>query len=292
MLEYLLTLLMSGLVTGSVYTVTALGLTMVYGILNLMNFAHGEVFMVGAYVGYFLFTVFGVSYPIAILGAIVGAAATGLLIEAIAFRPLRNAPQLSPLIASLGVSIFLQNLALLIWSPTPRMFNTPYVDQVVHMVIISMSMQRVIVFVVCVILIVVLCFVVQSTAIGKAMRAVALDPEAAALVGIDSRKVIVATFAIGSGLAGVAGALVGPILILSPFMGIPIILKAFAVVIMGGFGSIQGTVLAGFILGITESFGVLIIPTAFIDTIAFVLLIATLLVRPTGLFAERLEENV
>jgi branched-chain amino acid transport system permease protein len=291
-LEYLLTLLMSGLVTGSVYTVTALGLTMVYGILNLMNFAHGEVFMVGAYFGYFLFAVFGVSYPVAILGAVVGAVATGIRIEAIAFRPLRNAPQLSPLIASLGVSIFLQNLALLLWSPTPRMFYTPFVDQVVRIFVISMSMQRVIVFVVCVLLIVALYFVVQTTAIGKAMRAVALDAEAAALMGIDSRKVVIATFAIGAALAGVAGALVGPILILSPFMGIPIILKAFAVVIMGGFGSIQGTVLAGFILGLTESFGVLVIPTAYIDTIAFVLLIGTLLVRPTGLFAERLEENV
>lgn len=292
MQEYLLTLLMSGLVVGSVYTVTALGLTMVYGILNLMNFAHGEVFMVGAYFGYFLLAVFGVSYPVAVLGAIVGAVAVGLLIEAVAFRPLRNAPQLSPLIASLGVSIFLQNLALLLWSPTPRMFNTPFVDHVVRVFVVTMSLQRVIVFVVCVLLIIALCVVVQWTAIGKAMRAVALDREAAALVGIDEKKVVVATFAIGSGLAGVAGALVGPIIILSPFMGIPVILKAFAVVIMGGFGSIQGTVLAGFALGLIESFGVLIIPTAYIDTIAFVLLIATLLVRPTGLFAERLEENV
>jgi len=290
--EYLLTLLVSGLVTGSVYTVTALGLTMVYGILNVMNFAHGEVFMVGAYCGYFLFAVLGMSYPVAILGAIAGAAATGVLMEAVVFRPLRNAPQLSPLIASLGVSIFLQNMALLLWSPTPRMFNTPFVDEVVRIFVISMSMQRVIVFIVCALLIAALYFVVQKTALGKSMRAVALDPEAAALMGIDNRRVIVATFAIGSGLAGVAGALVGPILIINPFMGIPIILKAFAIVIMGGFGSIQGTVVAGFILGLAESFGILIIPSAYIDTIAFVLLIGTLLVRPTGLFAERLEENV
>ena len=292
MTEYLLTLLMSGLVTGSVYTVTALGLTMVYGILNLMNFAHGETYMAGAYFGYFLLAIFGVSYPIAVLGAILGAALLGVVLEMVAFRPLRNAPQLSPLIASLGVSIFLQNLAMLLWSPTPRMFQTPYVDQIVQIGVISMSMQRVIVFIVCVILIVALYLVVQRTSLGKSMRAVALDAEAAALMGIDSRMVILATFAIGSALAGVAGALVGPILILSPFMGVPIILKAFAVVIMGGFGSIQGTVLAGFVLGITESFGVLVIPTAYIDTIAFVLLIATLLVCPTGLFAERVEENV
>ena len=292
MTEYLSTLLISGLVTGSIYTVTALGLTMVFGILNLMNFAHGEIFMIGAYTGYVLSVFLGVSYPLAVLGAGIGAIVAGLIIERVAFAPLRNAPQLSPLIASLGVSIFLQNLALLVFSPTPRMFETPYLDKIINLAIISISMQRIVVFVVCVLLIVGLYIVVQKTALGKSMRAVALDREAAALVGIDVRVVIWATFAIGAGLAGIAGALVGPIMILSPLMGVPIILKAFAVVIMGGFGSIQGTVLAGFVLGLAEAFGVLIMPTAFIDTIAFVLLIGTLLVRPTGLFAERVEENV
>lgn len=291
-MELLLTQVLSGLVTGSVYTVTALGLTMVYGILNLMNFAHGEVFMVGAYAGYLLSSAYGVSYPVAILGAMAGAVVTGILIELVGFRPLRNASQLAPLIASLGLSIFIQNLALLIWSPTPRMFQTPYVDRVVHLGVISLSAQRVVVFVVSVVLIAALYLVVQRTALGKAMRATALDAEAASLMGINVRSVVVAAFALGSALAGVAGALVGPILILSPFMGIPVILKAFAVVIMGGFGNIQGTIAAGFILGIVEGLGAMVLPSAYIDIIAFVMLIGTLLVRPTGLFAEPLEENV
>jgi branched-chain amino acid transport system permease protein len=292
MTERVLVQLLSGLVTGSVYTVTALGLTMVYGILNLMNFAHGEVFMVGAYVGYFLATTYGTSYPVAFLGAMLGAVLLGLFIEAVGFRPLRDAPQLAPLIASLGISIFLQNLALLVWSPTPRMFQTPYVNQVVHLGVISLSGQRVLVFVVSLLLIAALYVIVQRTALGKAMRATALDAEAASLMGINIRWVVVATFALGSALAGAAGALVGPIVLLSPFMGIPVILKAFAVVIMGGFGNIQGTIVAGFLLGIVESLAALALPSVYIDIIAFVMLIGTLLVRPTGLFAEHLEENV
>lgn len=291
-MEHIATLVLSGLVIGSVYTITALGLTMIYGILNLMNFAHGEVYMVGAYVGFFLSTVFGFSYPVAVLGGMLGAVACGLLIELICFRPLRNAPQLAPLIASLGISIFLQNLAMAAWTPNPRMFETPYVNQIVSLGITSLSQQRVILFAVTVILIIGLWALVQRTALGKAMRAIAIDPEAAALMGINANHVVIATFAIGSALAGIAGVLAGPILILSPFMGIPIILKAFAVVIMGGFGNIQGTVLAGFVLGIVEGLGSLWFPTAWIDSIAFVMLIGTLLWRPRGLFAEKVEENV
>lgn len=291
-MEHIATLVLSGLVIGSVYTITALGLTMIYGILNLMNFAHGEVYMVGAYVGFFLSTVFGFSYPAAVLGGMLGAVACGLLIELICFRPLRNAPQLAPLIASLGISIFLQNLAMAAWTPNPRMFETPYVNQIVSLGITSLSQQRVILFVVTVILIIGLWALVQRTALGKAMRAIAIDPEAAALMGINANHVVIATFVIGSALAGIAGVLAGPILILSPFMGIPIILKAFAVVIMGGFGNIQGTVLAGFVLGIVEGLGSLWFPTAWIDSIAFVMLIGTLLWRPRGLFAEKVEENV
>ena len=179
MIERVLAQLLSGLVTGSVYTLTALGLTMVYGILNLMNFAHGEVFMIGAYVGYLLASNYGVSYPVALVGAMLGAVAAGLFIELVGFRPLRNAPQLAPLIASLGLSIFFQNLALLVWSPTPRMFNTPYVDRVLQVGVISMSVQRALVFVVSVLLIVALYLIVQRTPLGKAMRATALDAEAA-----------------------------------------------------------------------------------------------------------------
>lgn len=284
--------ILNGIMLGGTYALLALGYTLIFGILRLLHIAHGEVFMVGAYAGYFLSSAYGVSYPVAILGAMAGAVVTGILIELVGFRPLRNAPQLAPLIASLGLSIFIQNLALLVWSPTPRMFHTPYLDRVVHLGVISMSAQRVVVFVVSVVLIAALYLVVQRTALGKAMRATALDAEAASLMGINVRSVVVATFALGSALAGVAGALVGPILILSPFMGIPVILKAFAVVIMGGFGNIQGTIAAGFMLGIVEGLGAMVLPSIYIDIIAFVMLIGTLLVRPTGLFAEPLEENV
>jgi branched-chain amino acid transport system permease protein len=282
----------NGLVIGSVYILAALGLTLIYGILVQINFAQGEILMISAFLGYFAADIFRLDYFLSIVLATAAGAVLGVALERVAFMPLRHASALAPLVATIGISVALQNLAKAWWTADPRQFSTPYLDQIIRLGGISFSVQRLIVLAVSALTIGGLYYMIQRTYMGKALRATSQDAEVAGLMGIDVNQVILFTFAVGGALAGTAGALLGPLLVVQPFMGGPIMLKAFAIVILGGFGNVQGTILAGFILGLIESYISGYFIGSWVDIVAFALLVLMLAIRPTGLIAERVEENV
>ena len=264
---------------------------MVYGILHIINLAHGEMFMIGAFLTFFIFAITG-NYAVAIVLVVIITVALGLLMERFIFRPLIPQPRINSLIVSIGLSLVLSNGALLLWGAEPRFFETSVSREVMVIGPLSFSAQRGLVVLVTLILIASLTFFHQRTRLGKAMRAAAQDLEACSLIGIDTRRVIAVAFGLSAGLAGVAGSLLSPIYTMSYDMGLLAVLKAFAIVIVGGFGNIPGTIIAAFLLAIAESLGGGFISATYQDTIVFVILIVALLIRPTGLISERLEENI
>ncbi len=295
--------LVNGLTLGSVYALIALGYSMVYGILKLLNFAHGEVYMIGAFVGYGVLTVSGGAadpmFPIWLLlsfmflAAMLGAGFLGVVIERFAYRPLRNSPRIAPLITALGVSFFLQNSALLLFSADFRSYGTFELDdgalfvKGIHKGPLNISLIRIIVIVTTIALMIGLTFFVSRTRLGKAMRATSYDREAAAMMGIDVDRVIVVTFFIGSALAGAAGVMVGLVFQrVYHFMGFVAGLKGFTAAVIGGIGSIPGAMLGGLVIGLAEAFSTGYLSSTFYDLIVFGLLIAMLLVRPTGLLGK------
>ena len=288
----------NGLTLGSVYALIALGYTMVYGILKLLNFAHGEVYMMGAFAGYAVLTFFG--GPIAplsapallvifamLVAAMVGTGALGVVIERFAYRPLRNAPRIAPLISALGVAFFLQATALLLFGADFRSYETyEYVDLAggIHWGPLNISIVRIGVILTSFGLMLALTLLVARTRLGKAMRATAFDREAAAMQGIDVDRVIVSTFFIGSLLAGAAGVMVGLVFYKVYFlMGFLAGLKGFTAAVVGGIGSIPGAMLGGLLIGLAEAFITGYVSSTFQDLFVFSILIAILLVRPTGL---------
>jgi branched-chain amino acid transport system permease protein len=298
--------LVNGLTLGAVYALIALGYSMVYGILQLLNFAHGEVYMIGAFVGYGVLSVLapqaGLLLPAwaiilaMLLAAMLICGLLGAVIEWFAYRPLRNAPRIAPLISALGVSFFIQNAVLLTLSANYRTIRTEALlppRMGIDIGPARISAVRVLVIVVAILLMVVLNFLVRRTRLGRAMRAVAIDREAAAMMGVDVDRVIVATFCIGSALAGAAGVLVGLAFTqVWHFMGFTAGLKGFTAAVVGGIGNIPGAVLGGLLLGLSESLAVGFISPTYKDLIAFVVLILVLLVRPTGLLGARMQQKV
>jgi branched-chain amino acid transport system permease protein len=299
-------LTVNGLTLGSLYALIALGYTMVYGILKLLNFAHGDVYMIGAFIGYGVLQALGgpldPSVPVALLivamfaVAMVGAGGLGVAIERFAYRPLRNAPRIAPLISALGVSFFLQNSALLLFSANFRSYETfSLIDPIkgIHKGVLNISLVRILVIVTAVALMVVLAFLVRRTQLGKAMRATSFDREAAAMMGIDVDRVIVATFFIGSALAGAAGVMSG--LLFSQvyhFMGFTAGLKGFTAAVVGGIGSIPGAMFGGILIGLAESYTAGYLSSVYQDVVVFSILIAFMLARPTGLFGARTLQKV
>lgn len=283
--------LVNGFVSGCIYALIAIGLTMVYGILHVINLAHGEIFMIGAFAAYFCYVLTG-SYVFAIIGAVIATALVGLIIERFVFRPLVHQPRINSLIASVGLSLVLANAALLMTGGTPHFYVTPLTNDVVRIGFLSIAPQRILVVVVTLLLIAGLTAFYQWSRLGKALRAAAQDLEACTLVGIETRHLIVVTFMLGAALAGIAGGLLSPIYTITFDMGLLAVMKAFAVVIVGGFGNIPGTILAGFLLGIAESLGGGFISPTYQDSIVFIILAAALMIRPTGLIGERVEENI
>jgi branched-chain amino acid transport system permease protein len=289
--------LVNGLTLGSVYALIALGYTMVYGILKLLNFAHGEVYMMGAFAGYGILTVLGgpfaLTVPVAALillmlaGAMVGAGALGVVIERFAYRPLRNAPRIAPLISALGVSFFLQSTALLLFGADFRTYETyEYIDLAtgIHWGPLHISVVRILVILTSFALMIALTLLVAKTRLGKAMRATAFDREAAAMQGIDVDRVIVATFLIGSMLAGAAGVMVGLVFYKVFFlMGFIAGLKGFTAAVVGGIGSIPGAMLGGLLVGLTEAYASGYFGGRWAELVVFGILIFVLLVRPQGL---------
>lgn len=283
----------NGVVVGSLYVLVALGLTLIYGVLVQINFAHADIVTLGAFTAYFVTHLFSGNYFAGIAAALIVGGVLGWLVNAVIFAPLRErGSELLPLIATIGVSITLQNAMLVLLGPIPYAFDTPYSNNVIRFSSIFLTVQSVLIIVMSTIAIGLLYVFMKFTFLGKALRAVSQDCETAALMGIDPNQLIMLTFVIASALAGVSGAMLGPVLVLTPFAGTTVIVKAFAIVIIGGFGNVEGTIIAGLIVGLIESYTTQFLDPGLIDIVVFALLLLTLAVRPTGLIAEKREENV
>jgi branched-chain amino acid transport system permease protein len=298
--------LVNGLTLGSVYALLALGYSIVYGILKLLNFAHGEVYMMGAFAAYFVLQGLGgaesPALPVALVllamfaVAALGSGLLGLAIERFAYRPLRDAPRIAPLITALGVSFFLQSTALLLFSADVRNMNTAELvspSTGIHVGPLDISLIRILVIVSAALLMVGLARFVAQTKLGKAMRAVAYDREAAEMMGIDVNRTIVAAFFIGSVLAGIGGVMVGLVFgRVWHLMGFVAGLKGFTAAVIGGIGSIPGAMLGGMLIGMAEAFTAGYISSTFQNLIVFGILIVVMLVRPRGLLGSPALEKV
>jgi branched-chain amino acid transport system permease protein len=295
--------LVNGLTVGSVYAIIALGYTMVYGILELINFAHGEIYMLGAYLGIILlgfFTASGLteqnfllSVLLTIFLAIILCAMYGYTMEKVAYKPLRNAPRLSPLISAIGISIFLQNYVMLTQGATDEVFPYHIGNTVIHFQTIQMTVSQVLIIIVSGVMMFSLHLFISHTRIGKAMRATSQDMTMAALVGINVDTIISLTFVLGAMLAAVAGVMVAVYYGLVNYtIGYIAGIKAFTAAVLGGIGSIRGAMLGGVLLGLMESMGAAYISTEYKDAIAFVILIIILLIKPSGIFGRDLPEKV
>ena len=283
----------NGVVFGSLYVLVALGLTLIYGVLVQINFAHADIVTIGAFAAYFFTAALGGNYIAGIGVALLVGAALGWLVNAAIFAPLRERSELLPLIATIGVSILLQNAMLLLFGPIPYAFDSPYSNEVIRLWGGTfITWQNLIIVIVSTLTIALLYAFMKWTFMGKALRAVAQDRETAGLVGINPGGLVMLTFVIASALAGMAGAMLGPVLVLTPFAGTTVIVKAFAIVIIGGFGNVEGTIIAGLLVGLIESATTQLVNPGLTDIVVFSLLLLTLAVRPTGLIAEKREENV
>lgn len=295
--------LINGLTVGGVYALIALGYTMVYGILELINFAHGEIYMLGAYLGIIFFAFFtaagltAYSLPLSLVLTLVLSvafcSAYGFTMERIAYRPLRNAPRLSPLISAIGVSIFLQNYVMLTQGATDKVFPHLFGDAGLTLSGARITYLQIFIIVLSCLLMLSLHLYVTRTKMGKAMRAVAQDKVMASLVGINIDSVISVTFIIGSGLAAVAGIMVAMYYGLVNYsIGYIAGIKAFTAAVLGGIGSIPGAMFGGIFLGLVESIGGSYISSEYKDAYAFAVLIVILLIKPSGIFGKTTEEKV
>ena len=296
--------LVNGLSVGSIYALIALGYTMVYGTLGLINFAHGEVFMIGCYIG--LYAAFWLGYDalaaasfspmsatLVLLLAMAGAAIVGMLIERLAYRPLRGAPRLAPLITAIGVSLLLQNIAVLAFSANPRSFPSIIEEHRLEFAGVTITNIKIFIFAVSILLMLALEFFVKKTWTGRAMRAISFNLPAAKLMGVPADGVISLTFAIGSALAAAGGILFGlDQTKLEPLMGNMIGLKAFIAAVLGGIGNIRGAAIGGLLIGVAELMTAGYISSDYRDAITFVILIVILLFRPQGLLGVVRQEKV
>ncbi len=292
--------LVNGLTTGALYALVALGFSMVYGVLKLLNFAHGDLYMIGAYVGFFVIQWFGgatsLSIPVPLLLVIMFVLSAGLVgglgvaIERFAYRPLRDAPRIAPLITAIGVSFFLENAALLLFGAQYRVYNTPDFinpDSGIQIGSVTINSVQILVLVMGLILMVGLQQIVHRTKLGRQMRAVAADREAAEMLGVNVNFTISMTFFLGSALAGVAGVMAGLLFNqVTNTIGFIAGLKAFTAAVVGGIGSIPGAMLGGLLIGLAESFVTGYISSTYSNLLVFLLLIGVMLVRPSGLLGQ------
>lgn len=285
--------LISGISLGSVYAIIALGYTMVYGIAKMLNFAHGDVIMVGAYVVFYS-TAAGMPAIPAVLLSVVICTVLGMAIEAVAYRPLRSAASpLAVLITAIGVSYLLQNLALLFWSSNTKSFTSVVKIPALKIAGLNISGETIVTIAACILIVVGLTLFINKTKPGQAMLAVSEDKGAAQLMGINVNATIALTFAIGSGLAAIAGVLLcSAYPSLTPYTGSMPGIKAFVAAVFGGIGSIPGAMIGGILLGIIEIFGKAYISSQMADAIVFAVLIVVLLVKPTGLLGKQIQEKV
>ena len=285
--------LINGVSLGSIYALIALGYTMIYGIIKLINFAHGDIYMVGAYIGFFAVTRAEMSIVPALLVSMVVTGLLGMLVERLAYKPLRHAPRISILITAIGVSFFLEYASMYFVTPTPRTFPN-VIDNIAYNIgPFVVNGQQMMIMGITLILMVILTYIVQKTKLGKAMRAASFDVEPAQLMGINADRVISYTFCIGSALAAAAGVLVGVYYnSIDPLMGIMPGLKAFVAAVLGGIGILPGAVTGGIILGVIEAMVSGFLSSTFRDAAAFGILILVLLFKPSGLLGKNRREKV
>lgn len=285
--------IINGLSTGSMYALVAVGYTMVYGIAKMINFAHGEIIMVGAYITYVCMSLLGLPMFIAVAISIIGCAVLGVVTERVAYRPLRGAGSLTVLITAIGVSYLLQNVFLIIFGSASLTFPKIIPSGTISLGSITMSYVTIATLIITAISTALLLFFVNKTKLGKAMRAVSEDGKAAQLMGINVDTTIALTFAIGSALAAIAGVIYGTkFSLINPYIGAMLGIKAFIAAVLGGIGSIQGAMIGGIVIGIAESFTITYISSAFSDAVVFGILIFILLVKPAGLFGSNVREKV
>jgi len=285
-------LIANGIIAGSIYALVALGLTLIFGILRFIHFAHGEVFMLGAYFAWTLAIKYGFPLWLALILSIIGCGLIGYIIEKIAFKPLRYTSRLAPLITAIALSIFLQALAILIWGAQIRTFRTREIEQGMPIAGAIVTKIQLIIIITTIVLMFALHLFVKHTKTGKAMRAAADNIELASVIGINLNRTISIVFILGSMLAAIAGVLVGIEQNLTPTMGVAVTIKAFTATIVGGVGNIYGAFLGGYVIGLVENIGIWYLPSGYKDAIAFVILLLMLLFKPTGILGRKTEEDI
>ncbi len=275
----------NGIMLGSTYAIVALGLTLVFGILHIPNFAHGHLYMLGAYVSFFLMTLYGFGFWPALIASVVILGLIGIVVERVVYRPLRDKPHINSFISAVGALMVLETSVIVFWGPQGRRIPNPY-PGIVDVLGITMSYQRLLVILAAIVLIALLQIFIKKTTPGITIEAVAQNREGAMLVGVNVNWVSSLTFAISTGTAAAAACLVAPIFMITPTMGALLGMKAFVIVILGGLGSIPGAILGGYILGLLEAIGGGYFSAAYKDVYAFGALILILSIKPTGLFGK------
>ncbi|HHY94828.1 MAG TPA: branched-chain amino acid ABC transporter permease [Firmicutes bacterium] len=279
--------LANGIVIGGIYALSAVGLTMIYGMMNIVNVAHGELFMLGALLTYYLTQAVGLSFFVGVAASILLVSALGMVIERAALRPIRNSPMVVTTLATLGISLMLQNLCLIITSGIPRFIGSPFSDIPLSVAGITLAPARLFATVVAVAVIVGTHVFLHRSKLGNAMRAAFQDKEASSLAGINVSSIYMLTYALGAGLAALAGALLGTVAYVDPMMGAKGLMKCFVVVTIGGMGDFLGAIFAGFLLGVVETLSAAYISSMYKDVIGFVMVIVVLLFLPSGLFGRK-----
>lgn len=290
-LELLAQYLANGIVIGSTYVLVSVGLTLIFGILGTVNFAHGEFYMLGAYGGIYLVSAVGLPVLPAIGAVLVLGAVLGIAVEAILHKPLRNREATSSIISSFGLGVALQNAALLTFGPQPQLLRTSLSNVPVEIGPVFLPLQRLLIPIAMVVLIAALYAILRFTWTGRSLRAMSQHATVARLCGVKVERVAVVTFMVGTALAAVAGLLMSSVFLVSPIVGNMIVLKAFTVVILGGMGNIAGAAVAGLMLGVAESLTSAYVANGARDAVGFVLVIVTLLVRPQGLFGRAVQRS-
>jgi branched-chain amino acid transport system permease protein len=276
----------NGLMIGSIYVLIALGMVLIYGVMHVLNFAHGVLFMVGGYLCHFFFTRLTGSYAAAVLLSMAALAAIGVAIERGVFRPLQGNLR-NQVIASLGLILGIENLVIALWGPNALQMRTPATEHLVSLGELRFPLQHLMIIAITAIVVAAMFAFLKWSKLGTALRATSQDRDAARVVGIPVEKVDIASFALGTTLAALGGALVGPLFLVFPQMGDAPMVKGLAGILLGGMGSVPGAVIGGMIIGIAESVSTLFLPTDYRDSIAFAIMVMILLVRPRGLFGVR-----
>lgn len=286
MLAEILQQVINGLIIGSTYALAAVGLTMIFGMMHIVNFTHGEFYMLGGFFAYQLAAFLHLNYYLSVASAVMAVMAVGFVCERVLLAPLRGKSIDTTVLVTIGLSIFLQNLALLWWGPTPKSIPLPFSNMPLRWGPVVLTWSRVLAVTVTFALIVLVHVLIRKSLLGKAMRATFQEKDSARLAGVDVERIYALTFTMGSGLAAAAGALLGSIFLIYPAMGNMAILKAFIVVILGGMGNFLGAIFGGLILGVTEGLGAGFVSSGYKDAIGFVLVILILMFKPSGLLGK------